>query len=249
MPYAENEGVRIHYATEGTGPPLVLQHGFASDLRSWDFYGYVSALAADFRLIRIDARGHGLSDKPHEPSAYELHRRAADVFAVLDSLGIERAHYCGYSMGGWIGLGLAQLAPERILSLALGGVHPFPDPAWAAFDGIDGSDPTAFVVALESVVGERFPREARARTVDNDLVALAASTKARSAPAEVLAELTMPCLFFCGERDVRLPLVKAAADQVAGAMLAVIPRSGHVTAFVRSELVLPYLRDLLQAAD
>ena len=72
MPYATNDGIRIHYEAEGDGPPLVLQHGFAWKVKSWAMAGYVDALKARYRLIRVDARGHGDSDKPHDPAAYSL---------------------------------------------------------------------------------------------------------------------------------------------------------------------------------
>lgn len=248
VPFAENENVRIHYEVEGQGPPLVLQHGFGSDMRTWEFYGYVKALAGDYQVIRIDARGHGESDKPHEPEAYELSRRAGDVVAVLDALGIERAHYCGYSMGGWIGFGLVQYFPQRLLSLAAGGVHPYPDERFVAFDGVDGTDGDAFITALETLIGERFPREARARLLANDLIALTAATQARSAPVEALLKIQVPVLFYCGQRDIRLPEVQQCAEQVPGAKLAVIPGTNHVTTFLRSDLVLPHLKEHLASA-
>ena len=68
MPFADNAGVPIHYQVAGGGPPLVLQHGFTDSLESWAHYGYVAALQADFSEIRIDARGHGASGKPHDPA-------------------------------------------------------------------------------------------------------------------------------------------------------------------------------------
>ena len=107
MPYADNDGVRIHYRVEGQGPPLVLQHGFSESVVDWYEAGYVDALRSDYRLILIDARGHGASDKPHDPDAYELERRVTDVVAVLDGLAIKKAVFWGYSMGGWIGFGTA----------------------------------------------------------------------------------------------------------------------------------------------
>jgi pimeloyl-ACP methyl ester carboxylesterase len=91
MPDATNDGVRIHYEREGNGPPLVLQHGFTGSLEGWRDSGYVDALKSAYELILIDARGHGRSDKPHDPAAYTLDKRAADVLAVLDDAGIERA--------------------------------------------------------------------------------------------------------------------------------------------------------------
>src|SRR5262245_12825985 len=72
MPYAENRGLRIHYEVEGQGPTLVLQHGFTHSVRRWYLHGYVEALRTDYELVLIDARGHGLSDKPHDPTAYTL---------------------------------------------------------------------------------------------------------------------------------------------------------------------------------
>jgi pimeloyl-ACP methyl ester carboxylesterase len=72
MPYSVNQGVRIHYRTEGEGQPLVLQHGFTDSLGTWYGLGYVEALKPHHRLILIDARGHGGSDKPHEPDCTAL---------------------------------------------------------------------------------------------------------------------------------------------------------------------------------
>ena len=70
MPYVDNRGVRIHYQVEGKGPPLVLQHGFTQSLEGWYRCGYVDALKPKYRVVLIDARGHGKSDKPHERAAY-----------------------------------------------------------------------------------------------------------------------------------------------------------------------------------
>ena len=120
MPYADNDGVQIHYRVEGEGPPLVLQHGFSESVVDWYEAGYVDALRSDYRLILIDARGHGASDKAHDPDAYELERRVADVVAVLDGLAIEKAVFWGYSMGGWIGFGTAKYSQERFRALVIG---------------------------------------------------------------------------------------------------------------------------------
>src|SRR6266508_3473091 len=101
MPYCDNQGVRIHYHLEGNpdGPPLVLQVGFSLSLQDWYEVGYVAALGGAYRLILVDARGHGASDKPHDPAAYRDHLMAGDVLAVLDDLAIAGAHFFGYSMG------------------------------------------------------------------------------------------------------------------------------------------------------
>ena len=82
MPYTDNQRVRIHYRIEGEGPSLVLQHGFLQSIEDWYECGYVDALKRDYRLVLVDARGHGSSDKPHDPDAYPLDNRVADVVAV-----------------------------------------------------------------------------------------------------------------------------------------------------------------------
>ena len=68
---------------------------------------------------------HGESDKPHDPAAYGLAHRTADVLAVLDDLSIQKADYFGYSLGGWIGFGLVKRAPQRFSSFIFGAAHPY----------------------------------------------------------------------------------------------------------------------------
>src|SRR4051794_342219 len=104
MPYAvSSDGVRIAYDVVGHGPPLLLHHGFSLSATVWHEPDYVTALQDRYQLIMMDARGHGASDKPHDPADYAMPRRVADVIAVLDLLGIEHVHYLGYSMGAWVG--------------------------------------------------------------------------------------------------------------------------------------------------
>jgi pimeloyl-ACP methyl ester carboxylesterase len=74
--YVENDGVRIHYQVEGKGLPLFLHMGFSVDLTGWYEWGYVDALKDDYRVILIDPRGHGKSDKPHDPAASSRPSRA-----------------------------------------------------------------------------------------------------------------------------------------------------------------------------
>ena len=74
MPYATNQGVRIHYHVEGSGPTVILQHGQSDNLRNWYEAGYIDALKGDFQVVAVDARGHGDSDKPHNWEAYDIAR-------------------------------------------------------------------------------------------------------------------------------------------------------------------------------
>ena len=113
MPFAVNQGNRIHYQVEGKGPPLVLLHGIFWRVAGWYRYGYVDALKDKYRLILIDALGHGGSDKSHDGTAYTLPRHVGDITAVLDALEVPQAHVWGYSMGGWFGFGMAKYARDR----------------------------------------------------------------------------------------------------------------------------------------
>jgi pimeloyl-ACP methyl ester carboxylesterase len=79
MPYATHDGVRIYYETEGSGPPLLLHAGLSMSLNDWRDFGYVNALRDDYRLILLDPRGHGQSDKPHDPIAYAYNLLVGDV--------------------------------------------------------------------------------------------------------------------------------------------------------------------------
>ena len=103
----------------------MLQHGITQCVEDWFECGYVAALRPRYRLILVDARGHGQSDKPHDAESYALDSRVADVVAVIDAVGVERAYFWGYSMGGYIGFGMAKHAPQRINALVIGGQHPF----------------------------------------------------------------------------------------------------------------------------
>ena len=125
MPFADNNGIRIHYHVEGDGSPLVLQHGLTSDIQRWYMHGYVEDLSQNYKLVIVDARGHGKSDKPHTSDKYDGESMASDVISVLDQEEINKAHYVGYSMGGSIGFFLAKLFADRFHSLIIGGMHPY----------------------------------------------------------------------------------------------------------------------------
>ena len=100
--FFDSAGVRIHYIEQGAGEPVVLIHGYTVDLNEqWIATGVFPALASSYRVIALDARGHGLSDKPHERSAYGP-EMGLDIVRLLDHLGIRRAHIVGYSMGAHI---------------------------------------------------------------------------------------------------------------------------------------------------
>jgi len=247
MPYVSNQNVRIHYQIEGAGPPLVLQHGFSNSLESWYDAGYVHALQHDYQLILIDARGHGASDKPHDPEAYGLQCRAGDIVAVLDHLHIAHASFFGYSMGGWIGFGLAQYAPEQFHALIIGGSHPYArsmDHQRQALRKAVEQGKEAFVAGLEELYGPMTPRR-KARALANDLEALLAVAQDRPSLEAVLPTMTMPCLFFAGEADPVYPAVRECVKQMPNVTFFSLPDLSHAEAIARSDLVLPYITKFL----
>jgi|SRR5579864_116201 len=238
MACANNRGVRIHYELEGKGAPLVLQHGFTDSIQSWYDLGYVDGLSHRHQLILVDARGHGASDKPHETTAYGAEHHVADIVAVLDDLEIQRAHFFGYSMGGFIGFAMAKHAPNRINSLIIGG-------AIGASRQRDGS---LFLQALErgaeaipTLWGAPLPSPLRARLLANDVEALKACVTDRPSFADILSTMVMPCLMYAGEADDIYPAVRSVVARMPNATFFSLPDLGHAESFLRSDLVLPHI--------
>lgn len=118
----DSAGVRLQYYLAGEGEALVLLHGFSGSAQTaWINTGNFAALAAaGFQVIALDQRGHGKSEKPHDPDEYGI-RMADDVGRLLDHLGIAQAHIVGYSMGARIANTFRSRYPWRIRTLTLGG--------------------------------------------------------------------------------------------------------------------------------
>jgi len=113
----------------------------------------------------------------------------------------------GYSLGGWIGFGVAKHAPDRLRALVLGGAHPYAE-NMQAFRDLFPQDPENFITTVRPLWGEYFSSELQQRLIRNDLAALAASTHDRPSMAEVMPEMRMPCLLYCGGADPRLAQVR-----------------------------------------
>src|SRR5574340_113830 len=130
MPYAVNpiDGVRTYFEDDGgPGPPIVFLPGFMEPLEVARASGLAEALSPAYRLLYVDHRGHGRSDKPHEAGAYALTTRCADVVSVLDACGLDRVHVIGISWGARLGFALGEHASSRLRSLTLCGGQPY---AW-----------------------------------------------------------------------------------------------------------------------
>jgi pimeloyl-ACP methyl ester carboxylesterase len=248
MPYVRNDGVAIHYMTEGQGRPLVLQHGTTGSWEDWAEFGYTQGLRDSYRLVLVDARGHGASDKPHDPNAYDLALRSGDVVSVLDDLGIRQAHYFGYSLGGWIGFGLARYAPERVSSLILGGTHAYAEDM-QPFRDVMPRDIHAFMASMEKIYGAALSPALRERLRSNDLEALSIMTQDRPSLAGILPSIIVPCLLFAGEADPRFEKARECARSIPNATFFSLPGRDHVGTLVSSSEVLPHVKEFLAASS
>jgi len=248
--YADNDGVSIYYEVEGKGPPLVLVHWWTGNTEDWRIYGYVDALKDEYRLILVDMRGHGKSDKPHESEAFKAEIQASDVIAVLDQLGIEKAHYYGWSLGGTLGWALAKYAPERFHSFIIGG------------DGPAAKDVSEMIAALRDLGPDMWARmlEDGARDndvwnatiydahVDNDVESLALNSEELSSTdfnADI-PDMQMPFLLIGIPSDDDYANVVEATDRLPNANLASFPNLDHGQGFMFSDQVLPHVTEFLE---
>ncbi|HEX4712484.1 alpha/beta hydrolase [Phenylobacterium sp.] len=204
-----SDGVRIAYddlsPPAGTERTIVLIHGFASNRNEgWKRTGWYSAFERRrMRVIALDQRGHGESEKLYDPAAYRREKLAGDVLALMDHLGVPRADVFGYSMGTRTALAVALAAPERVSNLILGGVGGKllePSPAVAGepmADAMLAEDPTT--------IAEPMLRSFRqfADEQGEDRQALAAVTRVKNLPLDrdALAALAMPVLVVAGQGD------------------------------------------------
>ena len=247
MPFVINQDIRIFYEVIGQGQPLVLLHGFAGNSKDWKRNGYIEKLSDDYRLILIDERGHGLSDKPHDPAAYKIQTRASDIVAVLAGLDLQKSHVWGYSMGGEVCFGLAQFHADCIESLIIGGMVPFPPVHPEVYDEQIAILERSIVAAADAWGYDSSER--REEFLRNDPKALIASTIAArdwTGCEDILATLEIPCLIYVGETDsFMLDAAKRGAGQIPKAKLVIIPGLDHGQAYADSRLILPHVRDFL----
>jgi non-heme chloroperoxidase len=120
---ASRDGLRIHYQVSGQGVPVVLLHPNNATSRSWIELGWFDSLeSVGCRPVSLDARAFGQSDPVTDPARLSPGTSTDDIAAVLDALGIEVAHLCGFSMGAAASLRFAADQPARVESLVLGGL-------------------------------------------------------------------------------------------------------------------------------
>lgn len=185
------------------GFPVLLIHGFASTAHvNWVFPGWFKTLdAAGYRIIALDNRGHGQSDKPHDPEAYHPEMMAQDAAGLLDQLGIASAHVMGYSMGARISAFLSIARPDLVRSVVFGGL------GLGMVDGVGDWDPIAEALLAESIDdvtdrrGQMFRAFADQTQSDRRALAACIRTSRTLVAADELGHLPMPALVGVGTRD------------------------------------------------
>jgi pimeloyl-ACP methyl ester carboxylesterase len=215
----------------------MLVHGFGSSRgQNWKTPGWYSTLTeAGFSVLAMDCRGHGESDKPHDPEAYGHQRMAEDVRHVMDAAGLERALLCGYSMGGFIALRLTASHPSRVGKLAVAGVgaHYLHGPRIADPEARDSLAEALLTAHPELLTDKREKMfRAFADQPGKDRIALAACMRAMSPrlPSESLASIEQDVLVVCGDQDDIAGAPGPLAAQFRHGMAVAIPARDHMTA-------------------
>lgn len=225
------DGTEISYHDEGEGDLVLLLHGFASDAKgNWGGPGVIRALVAEGRrVVAPDARGHGSSGKPHEPSAYADGAMVKDTKALLDHLGADQVDLAGYSMGAMVSAYLATDEP-RIRRVVLGGMGAAlvqgrrPGASTAVADALEADDPAT--VSDPTARGFRI----FADSTGADRLALAAVQRSNQFTERPdLTKVTAPTLVLVGDGDDLVGPPQPLADAIPGATVKVIS-GDHLTA-------------------
>jgi pimeloyl-ACP methyl ester carboxylesterase len=253
MPFASNpidQVLTFFEERPGDGPPVIVLAGFADPLEYAKASPMAQGLQEAYHLIFADHRGQGRSEKPHDVRSYALTTRVADIVGILDVLGIERAHYLGFSWGARLGFAMGEHAPGRVLSLVLCGNQPYEWPMESpmlravreavAAGRQRGMD--ALVETWEASIGERFPDPARTWMLDNDPLALEAEFRSAFLEGSISPDLstwTTPCLIYAGEDDEMHDGAARAAAEIPGATFISLPGHTHFSAERAGEELLP----------
>lgn len=203
----------------GAGEPVLLIHGFGSNHQvNWIGPGWVKTLnETGYRAIAFDHRGHGRSSKSYEPADYTPSRMAGDAAALLDHLGIARAHVFGYSMGARVATFMALEHPPRVGTLILGGL------GQGMVEGVGEWDPVAEALLAPDAASVTHPRgkmfRAFADQTKSDRRALAAciETSRELVAEEALASLGLPVLVGVGTKDDLAGSARLLAALIPGA--------------------------------
>ncbi|WP_426959739.1 alpha/beta fold hydrolase [Muricoccus radiodurans] len=250
--FFDSAGVRLRYVEAGQGEPVVLVHGFSSSIeRQWVASGVMPKLAERYRVIAFDGRGHGRSEKPHDPALYGP-EAARDAARLLDHLGLRKAHMVGYSLGAILNAWLVTDSPDRFLTCTFGGAcgrFRWSDERSAAVEAeareMDEGSQRSQILRLwptdQPPPSEEQIREQSARALaGQDHRALAASRRGGLrlvVPPEKMAAISVPTIGIVGSADSYLPDFQALKQLNPRMELVLIEGAGHSAAPSRPEFV------------
>ncbi|MDX1439486.1 MAG: alpha/beta fold hydrolase [Rubricoccaceae bacterium] len=261
MAFVRNHGLSIYFEDSGAGPPVVLGHSFLCSGKMWN--EQVPVLAKKYRVLNLDFRGHGNSSEVTQ--SFSLYDAISDVVAVLDELGIEKATWCGLSVGGMVALRAALTCPQRVERLILLdtdagaesllrklkyngmgfgarllGIGPFLSPIARLMFGTTTRQENPTLVS-------EWKREFSAVHVPSVLRALKALTQRDSLLAN-LHRISVPTLVLVGEEDRSLPpsLSNRIHDRMPNSTLVQIPAAGHLSTLEQPEAVNEAMLDFLE---
>lgn len=249
MPFAEINGLNYHYEVSGSGPLLVLLHGFTGSLANWQ--PHAEAFAAQYQVLTVDLPGHGRTDAPEAPARYAMPQVAADVMALAAQVGQMPAHLLGYSMGGRLALYMAVQNPAQVRSLVLESASPGladaaareariqQDEALAA--RIERKGVEAFVDYWEQIplfasqqrLSVEIRQRLRQQRLKNNPRGLANSLRGMGTGVQPSlwqqpGGLVMPVLLMAGALDTKFAGIgQQMYDLMPDARLEVVPDAGH----------------------
>lgn len=252
MTTAIRDGITLYYEVSGSGPPIVIIHGFLCDGSL--FVNQVAALERTHRVINIDLRGHGRSGPSESP--YTIYDLVDDVVTVLDAEGISSAVWVGLSIGGFISLRAALSRRERVRALVLIDTDAGPETAWnklkyAAMKwGLQIMGPSFIVPAVIPIMFGNTTRRSRSELC-GDYYRRLQNVRVKSICPGVdaivrrdgivgrLSEIKVPALVIVGEEDETLPVWKShrIANGIPGAEFVLIPQAGHLSVIENPEPV------------
>lgn len=231
MPTLDRDGVHIHYEVAGSGPALILTHGYSATGEMWD--GQIALLAKHFTVVTWDMRGHGRSDYPTSQALYSEEATVADMAALLDAVGATDAIVGGLSLGGYMSLAFHRVHPDRTRALLIIDTGP----GYKNDAARDGWNANAirraerYEVDGLPDVSRASPEVRLARHRDATGLARAARgmlTQRDAAVIESLPDIKVPAIVIVGANDT--PFLAASdymAAKIPGAKKVVIPDAGH----------------------
>jgi 3-oxoadipate enol-lactonase len=254
-------GIAINYRIDGPerAPWLIFSNSLATSLAMWD--EQAAALADSFRVLRYDQRGHGGSDAP--AGRYPFDTLLDDGLALMDALGINKAHFAGLSMGGATALGLAERRPDRFerIVVADSPCQSTPQSSQQWEERIAAAQKRGIEALVEPTIARWFPAETVASnpshldkiramiraTPVNGFIGCAAGLAAHDY-ASAVASVKCPTLFIVGEKDGATPTAMAKLhEKLLGSHFVALPGAGHISNMDRPAEFSRALREFLNA--